>query len=103
MVAIRAWFVMLTATLMMFGLVGCSSSSDPASTFKSNLPVEKELSTAELSKEYDPTALIEKKTLAALPADLQSVLGVHATGYARLADVGEPCYPTDVSGDARFV
>jgi len=51
-----------------------------------------------LLKLYDRSSLVEAKTLGALPADLQSVLGVHATGYARLADVGEPCNPTDVVG-----
>jgi hypothetical protein len=62
-------------------------------------PTEKQLSIEEVLKAYDPSSLVETKTLGALPTALQSVLGVHATGYARLADVGEPCDPTDYHGE----
>jgi hypothetical protein len=77
--------------------IALSRTSTPASNLSA--PTEKQLSTAELLKLYDPSSLVETKTLEALPADLQSVIGVHATGYARLADVGEPCNPTDVVGN----
>jgi hypothetical protein len=80
----------------MFGVVGLFTSRTSAPTPNLSAPTEKQLSTAELFKLYDPSSLVETKTLGNLPADLQSVLGVHATGYERLADVGEPCNPTDV-------
>jgi hypothetical protein len=60
------------------------------------VPSEKQPSTAELSTLYDPSSLVEKKTLRDFPLDLQSVLGVHSTDSPRIADVGEPCDPTDV-------
>jgi hypothetical protein len=95
MITIRMWYILFIAPSMMFGVVGCSPSSTPTPTANLTAPTERQLSTEELLTLYDPSSLIETKTLGALPADLQSVLGVHATGYARLADVGEPCNPTD--------
>ena len=72
-------------------LSGCSESSAPAP-----LP-EVHASTEDLLKLYDPSSLVEVKILGAFPVDLQSVLGVHATGYSRIADMGEPCSPRDVA------
>jgi hypothetical protein len=40
--------------------------------------------------------LVEAKTLRDLPADLRSMLGVLGTNFDWIADVGEPCNPTDV-------
>jgi hypothetical protein len=90
---------MLLIAASMFNVVSCSKSSTPTPAPKLSAPAEKPLSNAELLKRYDPSFLIETKTLSALPPHLQSVLGVYATGYARLADVGEPCNPTDVIDD----
>lgn len=45
---------------------------------------------------YDPSSRVEVKTLSGFPVELQSVLGVHATDSPPIADVGEPCAPTDV-------
>jgi hypothetical protein len=70
---------MLLIAASMFNVVSCSKSSTPTPAPKLSAPAEKPLS--------------------ALPPHLQSVLGVYATGYARLADVGEPCNPTDVIDD----
>jgi hypothetical protein len=83
---------------MVFSAVSCSPSSTPQVVPKLGTPNEKQLSSSELLKLYDPSSLVEAKTLGDLPSDLQSVLGVHATGYERIADVGEPCNPTDVVG-----
>jgi hypothetical protein len=55
-------------------------------------------SVSEIYKLYDPSSLAEVRTLRGFPKELQTVLGVQATGYQRLADVGEPCDPTDVVG-----
>jgi hypothetical protein len=98
MITIRMCRILLIPTSM-FNVVSCSQSSTPRPAPVLSAPAEKPLSNAELLKLYDPSFLIETKTLSALPPDLQSVLGVHATGYARLADVGEPCNPTDVIDD----
>ena len=49
-------------------------------------------------KLYDPSSLVEVKTLHGFPIELQVLLGVQETGYHRIADVGEQCYPTDVHG-----
>jgi hypothetical protein len=53
---------------------------------------------SETSKLYDPSSLVEVKTLHSLPDGVQILLGVKATGYNRIADVGEKCNPTDVVG-----
>jgi len=98
MITIRRWCILVIAPSMMFGVLGCSPSSTPTPTANLSAPAEQQLSTEELLTLYDPSSLVETKTLGALPADLQSAFGVHATGYARLADVGEPCDPTDVIG-----
>jgi hypothetical protein len=95
MSAVRIFGISIAAASM-FYIVGCSQSSAPTPEPKSSAPAQKQRSNAELLKLYDSSSLIEAKTLSALPPDLQSALGVHATGYSRLADVGEPCDPTDV-------
>ena len=84
---------------MMFGGVGCSPSSTPAPKPNLGAAIDKQLSIEQVLKLYDPSSLVDAKTLGALPTALQSILGVHATGYARLADVGEPCNPTDYHGE----
>jgi hypothetical protein len=99
MILLRISCTLFVAAWMIFSVVGCSPSSTPTPTANLSAPTEKQLSTEELLKLYDPSSLVETKTLGALPAALQSVLGVHATGYARLADVGEPCNPTDFHGE----
>jgi hypothetical protein len=91
----QTWCILL----MIINVIGCSQPSAPTPGSSMGTPTEKQLTTAELSKLYDPSSLVEAKTLGDLPADLQSVLGVHANGYARIADVGEPCNPTDVIGN----
>jgi hypothetical protein len=68
-----------------------SSTSSKVST-----PAEKRASTAELLKLFDPSSLVEAKTLRDLPADLRLQLGIHGTNFDWIADVGEPCNPTDV-------
>jgi hypothetical protein len=55
-------------------------------------------SESEIYKLYDPSSMVEVRTLRGFPKGLQTVLGVQATGYQRLADVGEPCNATDVVG-----
>jgi hypothetical protein len=99
MIVTRIWCILFVAVSMMFSGVGCSPSSTPTPTPHLSAPTEKQLSIAEVLKVHDPSSLVETKTLGALPAALQSVLGVHATGYARLADVGELCDPTDFHGE----
>lgn len=74
-------------------VLGCSQSNTPSQ--KASGPSEQP-STTQLLNLYDPSSLVETKTLRDLPADLQSVLGVHATDSPRIADNGEPCNPTDV-------
>jgi hypothetical protein len=96
MITIRTWCRSSIAASVMLSVVGCSQSSTPSPTPRARAPVEEPPSTAELLKLYDPSSLVEAKTLKALPADLQSVLGVRGTDTPWIADVGEPCNPTDV-------
>lgn len=85
------------AALTMFGIVGCSPpNTPPAATSVVRTTADKQPSVAELLKLYDASSLVESKTLKVLPRDLQLVLGVDSTGYDRIADVAEPCFPTDV-------
>lgn len=58
-----------------------------------------QLSQSDFYKLYDPSSLVEVKTLHGLPEAVQTLLGAHATGYARIAEVGEECDPTDVDGN----
>ena len=99
MTTIQMWCMSLISALSVIGVVGCSPSSTPAPTPNSRTPLESQLAASELLKLYDQSSLVEAKTLGDLPTDLQAVLGVHASGYARIADVGEPCNPTDVIGN----
>jgi hypothetical protein len=92
---VRMWCILFVALSMMLSVVGCSPSGTPTPTTNLSAPPGQQLSAEELLKLYDPSSLVETKTLGALPQALQLVLGVHATGYDRLADVGEPCNPTD--------
>jgi hypothetical protein len=48
---------------------------------------------------YNPASLVEVKSLAGFPEELQVALGARIKGYGRIADVGEECNPTDVVGD----
>src|ERR1035437_3094413 len=91
-IRIRCKFFIVASVLG--SVVSCSQSSTPRP--KASAPSEKQPSTAELLNLYDPSSLVETKTLSAFPSDLQSVLGVHATDSPRIADIGEPCNPTDV-------
>jgi hypothetical protein len=84
------------ACSMMIGLGGCSQSSTPTPVANVDAPANEPQSAAELMKRYDPASLVEAKTLRDLPADLRSMLGVHGTDFDWIADVGEPCDPTDV-------
>jgi hypothetical protein len=93
------WWTFLIASLMVFSVVGCSPASTPQATPKLTTANEKQLSPSELLKLYDPSSLVEVKTLHGLPEEVQTDLGAHATGYARIAEVGEECYPTDVHGN----
>ena len=65
--------IFIVASILV-SFVGCSQSSTPKPRISA--PSEKQPSTAELSTLYDPSSLVETKTLRDLPSDLQSVLGV---------------------------
>ena len=54
---------------------------------------------AEARRIYNPASLVEVKSLAGFPDELQIALGARIKGYGRIADVGEECNPTDVVGD----
>jgi hypothetical protein len=54
---------------------------------------------AEARRIYNPASLVEVKSLAGFPDELQIALGARINGYGRIADVGEECNPTDVVGD----
>jgi hypothetical protein len=54
------------------------------------------LSVSEIATLYDPSSLVQVKTLNGFPVELQSVLGVHATDSPPIADAGERCTPSDV-------
>ena len=95
---VRSPFLILMTIVMASVLVVGIIQHKSGTPRKASTPAEKRPSTAELLKLYDPSSLVETKTLRAFPADLQSVLVVHASGYARIADIGEPCNPTDVVG-----
>lgn len=90
MVTTRSFFVVSTLA----SVVSCSQSSTPKP--ETGAPSKNQPSIGELSKLYDPSSLAEVKTLKDFPSDLQSVLGVHATDVPPIADIGEPCNPTDV-------
>lgn len=98
--SVRSPFLILMTIVMVLVLVVGIIQHKSSTSRMVSTPAEKRPSTAELLKLYDPSSLVETKALRAFPADLQSILGVHATGYARLADVGEPCNPTDAIGNA---
>jgi len=94
MTPIERFLPLLIFAVTAVGTVGCSRSSAPPPTETG--PMVRQLSVAELSALYDPSSLVEVKTLSGFPADLQLALGVHATDFPRIADVGEPCAPSDV-------
>jgi hypothetical protein len=98
MAAYRQCWKITVAASVLLSVVACSrsSSGDSAATMPSS--GEKALTESEIYKMYDPSSLVEVKTLHGLPEGVQTLLGVHATGYARIADVGEECNPTDVVG-----
>ena len=96
--SVRSPFLILMTIVMALVLVVGIIQHKSSTPTTASTPAEKQPSTAELLKLYDSSSLVETKTLRTLPADLQSVLGVHASGYARIADIGEPCNPTDVVG-----
>lgn len=81
---------------LIVGLVGCSQSSTPTAAANVHSTADETQSAVKLLKIYDPSSLAEAKTLGELPIDLRSMLGVHGTNFDWIADVGEPCNPTDV-------
>jgi hypothetical protein len=94
MVTIRTRFNLLISASALTGIMSCSQPSAP--TPNAGTSTDRPLSVAEMSTLYDPSSLVEVKTLRGFPVELQSVLGVHATDAPSIADVGEPCTPSDV-------
>ncbi len=82
--------------ILLAGVAGCSRSGDVSTQAPSaglNDPTQ-----TDIGRLYDPKALVELRSLQGFPAELQAQLGVNATGYARIADVGEDCNPTAAHG-----
>jgi len=72
----------------------CSRSTDSKQNATSTIPEP----LAAARRLYNPTSLVEVKSLAGFPEELQVALGARIKGYGRIADVGEECNPTDVVG-----
>jgi hypothetical protein len=82
--------------LLIAAAAGCSGSGDSGKP--ADAPAQPPESTADIGRLYDPSRLVELRSLRGYPEDLQALLGVHATGNSRIADVGEDCHVTDVPG-----
>jgi hypothetical protein len=76
-------------------IFACSRSTNGKQNATSTIQEQ----SAEADRIYNPASLVEVKSLAEFPDELQIALGARIKGYGRIADVGEECNPTDVVGD----
>lgn len=79
-------------------MAGCSRSSDSDSNKASGSANQTSEPVPAVRTLFNPSSLVELRSLRGYPEDLQKLLGVNAVGYSRIANVGEDCNPTDVRG-----